>query len=464
MNRKALKSITDKSGAFYLYVFFIFLPLTYALQVISGRSEVAILAYGFLILAYIQLFLESNPNWKFLSLPRSLADFLPLGFCFLLIHHGISVGDSLLAGDLQMASRGMLLFTLPLLLFWAVQQLRTTELRMTLVLLAIFGCLICCELLYENFSVRILRTPTIFQLLNRDYTIARNGYELTQLSGIYYRPPGILEHLHAVTYFAAFAALANAVLFCLNGRWYWLVGMCLCAAALLMHGVRLPVAAAILMFALLALVFYKREKNPEIRKRGIYVFWTLLILVLIQLFVDPLGTSRAYYWPAFLRGDFQVQDATTSEWVINESTRLLNISSWGDLLTGKQTDIFVAFFGHGIVGSLNGLDGVSDDLFILSLLAQYGLLGAVVFFGIWMVAIYCAVCGLLRASDDNNGRAALYFSTGVLVMMAVGMAHSSVLQRKAIFPYFPLAAGIAWRYARGNKEKLVHLPAGQNKF
>lgn len=462
MNRKVLKSITDNNGALYLYAFFILLPLTYALQVISGRSEVAVLAYGFLILAYITLFWKNDPSWKFLSFPRSLVDFLPLGFCFLLIHHSISVGDSLLAGDLQMASRGMLLFTLPLLLFWAVQQLRATELRMILVLLAILGCLVCCELLYENFSIRILRTPTIFQLLNRDYTLARNGYELTQLSGIYYRPPGILEHLHAVTYFAAFAALANAILFCLNGRWYWFVGMCLCTTALLMHGVRLPVASAILMFTLLAFIFYKREKNPEIRKRGIYVFWTLLILVLIQLFVDPLGTSRDYYFPAFLRGDFQVQDATTSEWVINESTRLVNTSSWGDFVTGKQADIFVALFGHGIVGSLNGLDGISDDLFMLSLLAQYGLLGAVVFFGIWLVAIYCAVCGLLRTSDDKNGRAALYFATGVLVMMAVGMAHSSVLQRKAIFPYFPLAAGIAWRYARVNKEKLVHIPAGQN--
>lgn len=462
MNRKVLKSITDKSGAFYLYVFFILLPLIYALQVISGRSEIAILAYCFLILAYIQLFWKSGPSWKFLSFPRSLADFLPLGFYFLLIHHGIAVGDSLLAGDLQMASRGMLLFTLPLLLFWAAQQLRTIELRMILVLLAILGCLICCELLYENFSIRILRTPTIFQLLNRDYTIARNGYELTQLSGIYYRPPGILEHLHAVTYFAAFAALANAILFCLNGRWYWFLGMCLCAAALLMHGVRFPVIAATLMFTLLAFVFYKREKNLEIRKRGIYVFWTLITLVLIQLFVDPLGTSREYYWPAFLRGDFQIQDTTTSQWVINESTRLLNSSSWGDLLTGKQADIFVALFGHGIVGSLNGLDGISDDLFILSLLAQYGLLGAVVFFGIWVVAIYCAVCGLLRTSDDNNGRAVLYFATGILVMLAVGMAHSSVLQRKAIFPYFTLAAGIAWRYARINKEKFVHFPAGQN--
>jgi len=465
MSHKALKIITDETGILCLYAFLILLPLTYALQVISGRPEVAILTYAFLIVSYIQLFRQRHQSQRLLPFTRSLVDFLPLGFSFLLIHHVVSAGDALLAGDFQMAVRGMLLFTLPLLLFWLVQELRSVELKMILVLLSILGGLVSCELLYENFSARILESPTVFQLFNRDYILARNGVELKQFWITSQRPPGLLEHVHAVTYFAAFAALANAVLFCLEGRWRWLLGMCVCAAALLAHGVRLPVVAAMITFALLTAVVYKREHRKDIRKRGIWIFLALVALVLIQLFVDPLGTSKIYYWPVFLSGDFQIEDATTSQYVVNESTRLINISAWGDLLTGQQTNLLVAAFGHGIVGSLNGIEGTSDDLFLLSILSQYGLLGALIFFGIWLLAIYCAILGLMRVSTvDDDERAALYFATGVFIILAVSMLHSGVLQRKVIYPYFPLVAGIVWRYVRLDKYKAKSCPAGGDKL
>lgn len=451
MNHKLSKIFPDETGILCLYAFLILLPLTYALQVVSGRPEVAMVTYGFLFVGYIQLFQQRHQHQIFSLRTHSVLNLLPLGFAFLLIHHVVSAGDALVAGDFQMAIRGMLLFTLPLILFWLVQELRSGELRTVLVLLSVLGSLISCELIYENFSARILESPTVFQLLNRDYILARNGVELRQFWITSQRPPGLLEHVHAVTYFATFAALANAVLFSLDGRWRWLVGMCVCTAALLAHGVRLPVAAAMIAFALLAAVVYKREHKKDIRQRGIWIFMALVALVLIQIFVDPLGTSRIYYWPVFLSGDFQIEDATTSQYVANESARLIEISAWGDLFTGQKTNLFVAVFGHGIVGSLNGVEGTSDDLFMLSILSQYGLLGALIFFGIWLVAIYYAISGLLRISSvDDNERGALYFAAGVLIILAVSMLHSGVLQRKVIYPYFPLVVGIVWRYARAN--------------
>lgn len=451
MKYKKTIFFADSIDTLFLYAFLILLPITYAFQVVIGLPEVGVTPYAFLLLSFIVFCSSKHNHADIFRLTRSPRDFLFLGFCFLLVHHGISVGEAFVVGDFQLAVRGLLLFTVPLLLFWLVQNVNAWGLRTILVIVAILGAMTSAEMFYENFSVRVLQSPTIFQLLNRDYVFARNGYELTQLFGIKYRPPGLLEHLHAVTYFAAFSSLASGILFCLSGRWYWLFGMCLSATALLMHGVRLPLMAAGLAFTALVVVFYCREKDKNIRKRGKWVVLSLFLLASIQLFIDPLGTSREYYWPAFLRGDFQIPDMSTTQYLVQESHRVIENSEWGKLLSGRQADYFIAFFGHGIVGSLKGVDGVSDDLFLLSILSQYGLVGTLIFLGIWVTAIYYALLLLLRASIDELEGAALYFAIGLLLMLVIGMLHSGVLQRKAIYPYFPIAIGIVWRYSLSAK-------------
>lgn len=438
------------AGEICLYGFFLLLPLTYALQVLTGRAEVAILTYALLTLGIAQV-LWANFNGDAIRLPHrsSSVRWLPLAFTFILVHHLISVASETLAGDIDLPVRGMLLFTVPLLLFWVVQVMQPTRLKILLVLLAAGGLIVAAEMIYENFSTRVLLRPAAFQILNHAYATARNSGEMTQLLGIAYRPPGLLEHLHAVTIFAALAAYAHAVLYCLEGRWYWLLGMAVCASALLLHGVRLPVAAAAVAFTLIACVFAWREKDRIIRRRGLAVLAVMVALVLIQLFVDPLGTSRDYYWTAQRHGDFQVPNQTGLQLVHQEARTLYTQSEWGKLFLGQSSDLQGALFGHGISGWMRGASGSSDDLFALALLAQYGILGAAVFFGLLAMTIYYAFAGLLRTRDmDPMSRALLYFSAGTMVILALSIAHSGVLQRKAIYPFFPLAAGLAWRFSR----------------
>jgi hypothetical protein len=442
--------IADQS----FYVFLLLLPFTYALQVLSGAPEIAVVTYLFLSAAIGVLFLDAFRQQHLAVIRDSLNRFVPLSFAFLFLHHLISVVNAVMTGYAQLGIRGLLLFSLPLLLFWAVQLMRQDKLKAILSLLAIGGIIVCSEMLYESFSLRVLERPSAFQLLNREYVISRIGLDLTQLWGIGYRPPGLLEHVHAATVFAAVAALAHMVLFCMEGRWYWLAGMALCAGALLAHGVRLPVAASMLAFLVLWVVVASNETDASVRRRGLIATVILVCLVLFQLFVDPLGTAKAYYWPALTRGDFQVSGRSTSQMIIEDVNDLAVASEMGKFFLGQGANLSVLLGGHGIVGSLRGDAGFNDDMFLFSLLAQYGAFGFVVFLGLWGSVIYTAITGLTKQRGiDRQARALLYFATGVLLILAIGMLHSSVLQRKAIYPFFPIAAGIAWRFRGCSRDR-----------
>lgn len=427
--------------------FFLLLPFTYALQVVFGAPEIATVTYFFLVVALGALLLDAYRTGRVAIVQVSLKHFLPLCFAFLFMHHLLSVAITLPTGNAQLGVRALLLFTLPLLLFWAVQLKRQERLAVVLPLVAIGGVFVCSEMLYETFSLRILDTSTAFQLLNREYVISRIGHDLTQLWRVGYRPPGLLEHVHAVTIFAALAALAHMVLFCRDGRWYWLAGLTLCAGALLVHGTRVPVAAFMLAFLVLGAIFSRTETDSVVRRRGLIVTVLLVGLVLFVLFVDPFGTAKAYYWPALTRGDLQVSGRTTVQMITEDSMQQTADSVLGRFLQGQDVELSALLFGNGIVGSLRGDVGFNDDLFLFAVLAQYGVPGFLVFLGLWCYAIYKAIQALLKQREiDVQARSLLYFATAVLVVLGLSLSHSSVLQRKAIYPFFPIAAGIVWRY------------------
>jgi hypothetical protein len=446
-NDRPMNSLLSGMADRCFLAFFLLLPFTYALQVVLGAPEVAAATYLFLSVAMAALLAYAYRNRELGVFRGSWRQILPLCVVFVLVHQVSSCLLAIAAGDAQLGLRGLLLFSLPLLLFWAVQIKRQEGLAFLLPVIAVGGVFVCFEMLYETFSLRILETPTGFQLLNREYVISRIGQDLTQLWRTGYRPPGLLEHVHAVTFFAALAALAHAVLFCRDGHWYWLAGLALCSGALLAHGVRIPVIAAGLAFSVLAMMVANTETDSALRRRGLIVIATLGGLVLLVLFADPFGTARAYYWPAIFRGDFQVSGRSTSEMIAQESSQLAAASELGKFLLGQDANVTVLLIGHGIVGSLRGEAGFNDDLFLFALLAQYGVFGFLVFLTLWCLATYVAIAGLIRRRElDSQARSLLYFAAGALMVLGLSLLHSSVLQRKAIYPFFPIAAGIAWRY------------------
>jgi hypothetical protein len=437
-----------KYFVFSLYLFFILLPFTYLFQVLAGTPSAAIFTYVFLVLAMAGLLFTGYQQDRLAELRRYSLTAIPVGFLLVLLHHLYSVAVSPLTGDTQLGVRGLFLFTLPLGLFWLPQLLKAGNLRILVILLALGGLCIAGEMLYENVSANIFQRPTAFQMMNRQYVMSRNaGQELTQLFLSNYRPPGLLEHVHAVTLFVALATLAHLVLFCLEGRWYWLVGMTFCGTAVMMHGTRLPVVAALLAIGFLAVLFFKRERDRAIRKRAMASVAILVGVMAFQLIVDPLGTTVTYYRPAITKGDLQVSGRTTMQMIMEDSVRLTVNSEWGKMLMGEPSDRSDALFGHGIVGSLRGDPGFNDDLFVFAVLSQYGLIVGVVFFVVWFSSIFAGARSLWKSDKASDlDRALLYFSVGVLIILGLSLLHSSVLQRKAIYPFFPLAAGIIWRY------------------
>jgi O-antigen ligase len=104
-------------------------------------------------------------------------------------------------------------------------------------------------------------------------------------------------------------------------------------------------------------------------------------------------------------------------------------------------------FGHGIGASLIGnVEGLDDDVFIMQIFAQYGLLGGIAFIGLFLAAAVTFWTTFNRAEDSNSILLALAFS--LIVLLGLSMLHSGVIQRKAIFTVLLWALAIIYGSSR----------------
>ncbi len=439
-----------------LLLFFSLLPFAYAAQVLTGKPVAGAVPYLFLLTA-LALRCSEWIDHPTAGRPNLLA----IGFALLILHNLFFSIHELVAGEAGLAIRVLVLFTLPLALFWLVQMANQETVLRIFAILALGAVAVSLELDYENICTQILQKSSPFQLLNKDYVAAITGHDLTQLYLISYRPTGLLEHSHATTFFITIGLFTSTFLHIYRGRLYWLACALLCATAVVMHGTRLPLVAITVAGLAGAIIFAFVEKQAIFRRRALVTTLLLILVCLLVLLIDPTGAAHKYYWPALFHGDFQLPNpspnkarvitdgwATTDGWIASSIEDLININigPWHKLMQGQGKNLILALFGHGITGTLSGRYPFSDDLFILALPLQYGLLGTVVFFGIWIACPLLVVLVLLRRKEiDKDARLLLCMAFTALVVLGTSMLHSGVLQRKATFPIFPLAAGIVWR-------------------
>jgi hypothetical protein len=439
-----------------LLLFFALIPFAYAAQVRSGSPMAAAVPYLFLLAA---LFLRAR---EWIDHPTARRpNLLAIGFGLLILHNLIFSLHELITGEPGLTIRALVLFTLPMALFWLVQMVNQETILRIFAILALGAVAVSLELDYENICTQIFHKSAPFQLLNKDYVAAVTGYNLTQLYLIFYRPTGLLEHSHATTFFITVGLFTSTFLHIYRGRLHWLACALLCAIAVVMHGTRLPLVAIAVAGLTGTVVFAFVEKRAMLRRRALIAALVLILVCLLVLLVDPTGAAHKYYWPALFHGNFQLPDtspnktgipanewATTDEWITSSIGGLININlaPWHKLMQGQSGNLVLALFGHGITGTLSGRYPFSDDLFILALPLQYGLLGIAVFFGVWIACPLLVVLVLLRKKEiDKNDRLLLCMAFAALIVLGTSMLHSGVLQRKATFPIFPLAAGVIWR-------------------
>jgi hypothetical protein len=444
-------------GSIPILFFFFLIPFTYAFQVIFMRAEIAVIPYVFLAIGIISTYLSTSKS-EIYYLYRNNLSFLFVGFVFLVFHHLFFGLQGLVSGDTTYSLRSLILFTLPLLIFFLVPIFSKNLLVILIgITTMVGGVLVGVEMLYETYSHHILKKPTLFQLINKNYVFSRIGQDLTQLYGINYRPPGLLEHVHVATYFIALSALGNLVFYWLKGRWYYMFGFMICSIALLVHGVRLPIIAFAIAFVAFAYLIWRSSRSDYSRKRGILIFLFLTLLIFCQLFWDPLGTAKIYYWPALISGDFQQGERGLATFVA-DNVEFRSVQYVEGIFEGIKNSenvmspaprnwLLELTFGYGVLGSLRGEWAFNDDLFIFSLVAQYGPPVAFLFFSLWLFAFYKGTILFLRSKDfDTSDKGILGFAICTVLVLFISLFHSSVLQRKVIYPFFPLALGIVWRY------------------
>jgi hypothetical protein len=409
--------------------FFAWLPFTYALQVFFDAPAAAFVAWVALLLLIARLLQDRAArtrllDWRQRTIPDTVMLYAALVGCFWAVVEWLGFGPGL-------GGRVLLLQVAPLALYFIASTLQRSTLELICKIVAITALLVGAEMFYENLSGKLTLQPTEFQWASFGYVLGRSGRELTQLLYYTYRPPGLLEHVHATTCFAALGALVAWTFFYRTASLRWLSVSLLLLAAIYMHGSRLSALAAIVGMA--ALHAACARLDPPARRR-IVASAVCVALVLGGLVIfDPLGTTRHYYSPAIKEGNFQIHGGRSYRSVIGEEVDRVH-----DSLT--ETSHLALVFGMGPGSLMRDANASSDDFFIVQLAAQYGYVGFTLLVG----AIgYLVSKGVMRlARVDVLDRQLVLAAVSILFVIGATALHSSTLQRKAIYPVFCFALGV----------------------
>jgi hypothetical protein len=429
-----------------LTAFFLLLPFAYAAQVLAGRPEVAVVAYLPLLAAAVWTGARGNARPFFLDTFRQPYDLLGLGVLFLLIHSGTASILALAFGEFKYGIRGFFIYFLPLTIIPLVRYAEEAAILRLLKVFTIVGTVVALEMTYENFYIYILGQTTTFQRMNFGYVYSVSGLELSRLYATNYRPTGLLEHIHASVFFAGITAIAWLARYFMEGRRYQLVLFSFCSAVFALHGARLAFGALTIGVAAFLLSQWARDPvQLQKVKTAALVFGSTVALALL---LDPFGTVRLYYLTALLHNDFGIVDGGTPFTVYRDETaRFIEESPIGQFLEGRSLTFdtgIQALFGFGVVNALQATGGTSDDAFYLQLLGQYGLLGSLVFFGMWIYAI--RFCYRILGRLSSTQRCMAGFSMALLVVFILSIIHSPAIQRKGVYPLFIFAIALAYRF------------------
>jgi hypothetical protein len=423
-----------------LAAFFTFLPFAYALQVLTQRSYAPVLGYLFLVGTMVWLLRRSLDGVRVRGL-----DTLSVGFLALIFHHCVMSWVVAVPGDIGLVVRVLVLFTVPLGLFWMPRAISLDGLELVLRCIAIAALLVSIELVYENVSTQIFKTSTHFQLLNKSYLHDVLGLgELAQLWWPAYRAAGLIEHPHATALFCNIGLCIAAMFYVFKNRKFYLAIALISAFAVWTQGFRVPVLSQIAVLAVLG-GGVCLGWNRVFRGRAAICVSLYALTVILILVVDPTYVVHRYYWPS-AQGNFQLPDNIgLGKWISYTSEDLIRQSYLIKWLQGDSSSWLQALFGHGLVGTLSGRFPFSDDMFLLALPLQYGLLGSIVFGGVWIAAIWSGVdCQLTHRNLQVPVQLKMIalISLATLLLLALSMTHSGILQRKVIYPLFPFFIGV----------------------
>lgn len=141
----------------FLCLFFVVLPFAYALQVLTGVPEAALVGYFPLVAALM----VKGIKWQTIQ-DRFFQHALGALVFFVIAHNAISGLGILLSGNIAIAGRVLCLFVLPVGVFILASNYSDNQQWKLVKAVAITATVVALELLYENVHIWWLQEPTFF--------------------------------------------------------------------------------------------------------------------------------------------------------------------------------------------------------------------------------------------------------------------------------------------------------------
>ena len=223
----------------------------------------------------------------------------------------------------------------------------------------------------------------------------------------------------------------------------WLIFLTVNCIALIVSGARTAQVATLISVVLFIYLQKKYLKNKIIRVGRL----------LINIFVGYSSTiflARLFYTDilnSILKSLFSGKRSMSGfDFIKNIIPMQLN--EWYEGI--KEIPIGI-FFGYGPGILKNQLMIASHDLFIIDIVARYGLIGFFFFYFIFFVFTKEMLFSLKKTSSSfkNIDKDKLILSFSIVLLLLITTIHAGALVRKSIYPWLFVAYGIGRRYFFG---------------
>jgi len=418
-------------------VFFALMPFIYAVQVLCMRKDIVAIPYLLVILCIIPLTLRHENPKQSGALLDEIAMLFSLTALMWAVFEGVVYG-------VVSGVRVLFLFFVPTLIYFAIAKgCKERDIGQLMGIISISSLVVATELLFEIGYTKVLLQASPFQERNFAYVASMgSGTELTQLLGIGYRPPGIIEHVHATATYIAMGLIASLGLYLMSGMKRLLVIIGIDLIALVFSGSRLVQIATLLALICVALGVGLGFGRKYGRRFSRVAFAAGIMLVSVVAYVGrKWGDAaqefvREYYLPVISSGDFF---QGRSFWLD------ILLPSMGNWLGAFGTYPAALLFGFGPTTLVYDVEAGSDDVFILQIFGQYGLVGGIAFYSFLIVAM--REWGTELKKLRGPSRIVYIFAGAAVILLGMTTIHSGALQRKAVYPLLFLAIGIIRKYA-----------------
>jgi len=424
--------------------FFGFIPFLFYFQVTLNQPTLGIPLYTLLpTIVLAALMFNRSPR-------RASADqtgkLLDVFVGYLVVFFVGFVGVNGFLNDVAGMAKTVFFFLAPLsAYYWSSRMATDRELKLTVVVVSLSALGMAANWFYQIFSVRFLGAITDFQQLAFEYLMANTGNDLeslTQIIGTQYRAPGLVEsHIHATATCVSIGVFALASFFLEANRRSLLFLAGGLVSVQFLGGARLAALGSVVTFGCYLLLLSRTRLSISATLFGVAVIPAVTTLGLAvyaawsSAFVDTL---IEFYGPLIpgLGGSKDSADAGVfTELAGSEASRI-----W----TGFLENPLVLVTGFGPTALLHGRELASEDFFIIHMVSFYGVFGTGFF--VLVVARTVSHARQVIGRLDPKAAALLCFAICVLSIFSVSILHSGVLHRRALWPFFILALGLARRF------------------